>query len=130
MPPKRETRSGVGAPAGDQNVDAGVDQHDGLPPPPSNPPVPPIPHMGRGAGNAHQAPQGMNFSDMSPWIQAMTGVFQAAVAGANVRAPAPDVAVNTGLPLERIRGVRGVEFRGLEPMEAEECDKYPNALCF
>ncbi|KAK8701482.1 hypothetical protein V6N13_019869 [Hibiscus sabdariffa] len=50
MPPKRETHSGVGVPAGDQNVDAGVGQHDGLPLPPPNPPIPPISHMGRGAG--------------------------------------------------------------------------------
>ncbi|KAK8547560.1 hypothetical protein V6N12_031697 [Hibiscus sabdariffa] len=76
MPPRRETRSGVGVPIRDQNMDAGVGQHDGLPPPPPNPPVPPIPPMGRGVGNVHQAPQGMNFGAISPLIQAMTGAFQ------------------------------------------------------
>ncbi|KAK8632214.1 hypothetical protein V6N13_028990 [Hibiscus sabdariffa] len=74
MPPRSETRSGVGVPAVDQNVDAGVGQHDGLPPPPPNPPVPPIPPMGRGSG----------------------------------------------LPLECLCSLGGVEFRGLEPREAEE----------
>ncbi|KAK8600714.1 hypothetical protein V6N12_050565 [Hibiscus sabdariffa] len=39
MPLRRETRSSAGLPAEDQNVDAGLVHHDGLPPPPPIPPA-------------------------------------------------------------------------------------------
>ncbi|KAK8530925.1 hypothetical protein V6N12_013422 [Hibiscus sabdariffa] len=50
----------------------------------------------------------------------MTGAFQAAVAGANVRAPTLVVATNPELPLEHLHSLGGVELGGLEPREAEE----------
>ncbi|KAK8669732.1 hypothetical protein V6N13_107156 [Hibiscus sabdariffa] len=50
MPPRRETRSGVGVPTGDQNADAGLVHPDGLHPRPPFPHIPLIPPMGRGVG--------------------------------------------------------------------------------
>ncbi|KAK8636361.1 hypothetical protein V6N13_124107 [Hibiscus sabdariffa] len=49
IPPRCETRSGVGVPTGDQNAGAGLVYPDGLPPPPPIPLVPPIPPAGGGA---------------------------------------------------------------------------------
>ena len=53
---------------------------------------------------------------MAELIQAMTGAFQAAIAG--VQMPAP-TAVMLGLALERLRNLGGVEFRGLSPEASE-----------
>ncbi|KAK8983646.1 hypothetical protein V6N11_074047 [Hibiscus sabdariffa] len=104
MLPRLDTRSSAGMPIEDQNADVGLIRNDGLPPPP------PIPPVGRGAGNVHQAPQGINFGDMMPLIQAMTSTFQAAVAGVNVRAPTLAAVVNPELPLEHLRSLGGAEF--------------------
>ncbi|KAK9046335.1 hypothetical protein V6N11_052227 [Hibiscus sabdariffa] len=68
MPLRCETHFGMGVPVEDQNVSVGLVRNDVLPPPP-----PHIPHVGRGDGNVHLAPQRMNFGDMGLLIKAMTG---------------------------------------------------------
>ena len=49
---------------------------------------------------------------MADLIQAMTGGFQAFVAGVQVVVP---LVAQTRLPLECLRSLGGVEFRGMSP---------------
>ena len=50
----------------------------------------------------------------------MTGAFQAVIAGVHAQEPVPAAEVNPGLPLERLRSMGSVEFRGSDPSSAEE----------
>ncbi|KAK8681782.1 hypothetical protein V6N13_054184 [Hibiscus sabdariffa] len=54
---------------------------------------------------------------MSPLIQAIAGAFQTAMAG--VQGVAQPQGGGNGLPLERLRHLGGVEFRGLPPGKSE-----------
>ncbi|KAK8554350.1 hypothetical protein V6N13_073244 [Hibiscus sabdariffa] len=89
---RRETRAPAGIVAEGHDVNEPP-----LPPPP--PHVPLVPPAGRGASSVPQAPQGAQFGDLTPLIQAMAGAFQAAVARVHVQAHASVVATNMGLPL-------------------------------
>ncbi|KAK8511749.1 hypothetical protein V6N12_000792 [Hibiscus sabdariffa] len=73
--------------------------------------------VGHQAGVGPQAGQGPAVGDMSPLIQAIAGAFQTAMAG--VQGAAQPQGGGNGLPLERLRHLGGVEFRGLPPGKSE-----------
>ncbi|GMI78268.1 hypothetical protein HRI_001496100 [Hibiscus trionum] len=75
-------------------------------------------NAGVGAGVAGpDGVQGQDAPDMTVLIRAIAGAFQAAVAGAHGAAHQGDA--NVILPLERLRSLRGAEFRGLSPEGSE-----------
>ncbi|KAK8625986.1 hypothetical protein V6N13_133641 [Hibiscus sabdariffa] len=73
--------------------------------------------VGHQAGVGPQAGQRPAVGDMSPLIQAIAGAFQTAMAG--VQGAAQPQGGGNGLPLERLRHLGGVEFRGLPPGKSE-----------
>ncbi|GMI63488.1 hypothetical protein HRI_000018100 [Hibiscus trionum] len=76
--------------------------------------------VGAGAGAGVAGPEGVQGQaapDMTVLIQAIARAFQAAVAAAQGAAHQGDA--NVRLPLERLRSLRGTEFRGLSPEGSE-----------
>ncbi|KAK8676494.1 hypothetical protein V6N13_142068 [Hibiscus sabdariffa] len=76
-----------------------------------------------GAGMAiedHNVGVGLVRKDGLPPPPPIHLLVEVAIARANTQAPAPVVAANPVLPLENLHSLGGVEFRGLEPREAEE----------
>ncbi|GMJ03824.1 hypothetical protein HRI_004051600 [Hibiscus trionum] len=119
MGPRRELRINTRSIADNENAENAED----LPPPP--PGGGPPGGGGAGAGAAGvgagvagpEGVQGQAAPDMTMLIQAIAGAFQAAVVGAH-RA-APQDGANVRLPLKRLRGLGGTEFRGLSPEGSE-----------
>ncbi|KAK8636413.1 hypothetical protein V6N13_124159 [Hibiscus sabdariffa] len=93
-----------------ENVENGYVYHvnkENLPPPPQGGDEADV------GGVGPQAARGLVVGDMTPLIQAIAGAFQTAIASMHVAAP-PQGA-GTGLPLERLCSLGGVEFYGLSP---------------
>ncbi|GMJ10681.1 hypothetical protein HRI_004737300 [Hibiscus trionum] len=85
-----------------------------------NLPHPPPHPLERGAnaeGVGPLAGQGHVGIDVNPLIQAIAGAIQTALAG--VRVAALPQGAGSGLPLERLRSLGGVEFCGLSPEGSE-----------
>ncbi|KAK8510296.1 hypothetical protein V6N12_073367 [Hibiscus sabdariffa] len=115
--PRRGVRGGGQAPVRLDEVEIEQGDEETLPPPP---PVGGEANEG-GAGPQGEAgpqvAQGPAIGDMTPLIQAIAGAFQTAMAG--VQGAAQPQGGGNGLPLERLRHLGGVEFRGLPPERSE-----------
>ncbi|GMI67523.1 hypothetical protein HRI_000421600 [Hibiscus trionum] len=118
MRPRRETKGNMRAMAQNENEENAENAVD-LPPPPGGGGA-----GGEGAGVAAgagvagpEAGQGQAVPDMTVLIQAIAGAFRAAVAGAQGAGHQGDAGVR--LPLERLRSLGGIEFRGLSAEGSE-----------
>ncbi|KAK8676514.1 hypothetical protein V6N13_142088 [Hibiscus sabdariffa] len=115
--PSRGVRGGGQTPVRLDEVEIEQGDEETLPPPP---PVGGEANEG-GAGPQGEAgpqvAQGSAVGDMTPLIQAIAGTFQIAMAG--VQGAAQPQGGGNGLPLERLRHLGGVEFRGLPPERSE-----------